>query len=78
MMFIFFIVSYLFCGCKGTKIIRNQKYHDCGILQKSHLRIQLFNHLNIETERTEAVVAADHRTQGIFHPAIIKVPFTSG
>ena len=34
MMFIFFIVSYLFCGCKGTKIIRNQKYHDCGILQK--------------------------------------------
>jgi hypothetical protein len=46
--------------------------------KKSHLRIQLFNHLNIETERTEAVVAADHRAQGIFHPAIIKVPFTSG
>ena len=27
--------------------------------------ISLLNHLNIETERTEAVVAADHRTHGI-------------
>ena len=40
--------------------------------------ISLLNHLNIETERTKAVVAADHRTHWILHPAIVEVPLTSG
>ena len=36
------------------------------------------NHLNIEAERTEAVVATNHGTHGILHPTVVKVSFTSG
>ena len=32
-------------------------------------------HLNIEAEGPEAVVAADHRTHGILHPAVEEVSF---
>ena len=36
------------------------------------------NDLNIETERTETVIAADHRTHGVLHPTIVEVPLAFG
>ena len=33
---------------------------------------------DVEAEGTEAVVAADHRTHGVLHPAIVEVAFASG
>ena len=36
------------------------------------------NDLNVETERTEAVIAADHGTHGVFHPAIVEITFSFG
>ena len=43
-------------------------YFVCG----RHLFI---NYFDIETEWSEAVVATDHRTHGIFHPAVEEVAF---
>ena len=40
--------------------------------------VALRYHLDIETEWTETVVAADHRAHRVLHPAIVEVPFTSG
>ena len=31
----------------------------------------LFHHFDVEAERTEAVIAANHRAHGILHPAIV-------
>ncbi len=37
-----------------------------AVFSPCYLRLMpLLNHLNIENERTEAVVAADHRTHGV-------------
>jgi hypothetical protein len=38
----------------------------------------LFHYLNIETEGSEAIVAANHRTHRVLHPSIVEVAFTSG
>ena len=38
----------------------------------------LFNHFQVEAERTEAVIATDHGTHGVLHPAIIEVAFAPG
>ena len=39
-------------------------------------RRYIFDDFEIETERTEAVVATDHSTHGIAHPAIVEVAFS--
>ena len=39
---------------------------------------KISNDLNIETERTKTVIAADHGTHRVFHPSVIKVAFTFG
>jgi hypothetical protein len=42
------------------------------------VRRMLFNHFYVETEWAEAIVATDHRTHRIFHPAVEKIAFAFG
>ena len=44
-------------------------------------KIRLFlnsYHFNVETHRSEAVVATDHGAQGILHPSVIEVSLATG
>ena len=41
-------------------------------------KLTKINHLDIETERAEAVVAADHRAHRVLHPSVVEVALASG
>ena len=49
-----------------------------GVKFTSAARSLSLYHLDIETERTESVVAADHGTHRVLHPAIVEVPLAPG
>ena len=56
------------CVCRQKRLQRMTFYLGC----RGHLFI---NYFDIETERSEAVVATDHRAHGILHPAVEEVTF---
>lgn len=41
------------------------------------LKFSLFDGFYVKTDGAEAIVAANHGTMGIFHPAIVEVAFSS-
>ena len=68
--------------CKPLTIIvsgffmsRTDSLEPKAVATRAH---SLFNHLDKETERAETVVAANHSTHGILHPAIVEVALASG
>ena len=55
------------------QLIENQRLHP---IASENRRIS--NDLDIETERTKTVIATDHGTHRVFHPTVIKIPFSFG
>ena len=54
-----------------------KNYDDFFIMLVCLLFLMFANHLQVKTERTEAVVAADHRTHGVLHPSVVEVALTT-
>ena len=50
-------------------------YYYCFWIVMGLLIVDCFN---VEAERTETVVATDHRAHRVFHPAIEEIAFASG
>ena len=68
-------------GAKVWSFSGTSKENDenvCARTKKSPRTRQILYSFNIETERTEAVVAADHCTHGILHPAVIEIALATG
>ena len=69
-------VYFSLVSCKKSHlIVSSSPFHRHSLFCCWQRRFGVFDDFDIETERSETVVATDHRAHGVLHPTVEEVTF---